>query len=373
MRVVFASHRYFPVPGGTERSVQLLAEGLVRRGHTATVVTQLEPGTERSERLNGVGVLRIPTRTRFGIRFPQRYLRTLRGMDAELFHLYGNRIWCADFYFPFARLFRWRQVLTGHGFYQYAIHPRRVDRWYFERYFPRVVRAFDTYSCDTEYERQQLLGWGADPGRLTVIPLGIPLDEFARPTGRSQALRDGWGLRAPLVAVYAGGFFENKRVDRLVAALGARAGRWALVALGRDVPESPYNASFCAAQARTLGLEFLAPGAVNREDAVASLLAADVVVQGSEYEGFGFVLVEAMAAGKPFVAFPAGAAPEVAATGGGYLANSVAEFTQRLVELEDESRRAELGRRGRAAATLFSVEAMVDRYEAVYRRLLATG
>ncbi|MCI4317763.1 MAG: glycosyltransferase, partial [Thermoplasmata archaeon] len=102
MRLLFACHRYYPVPGGSERMVQTLAEALVRRGHSATVVTQGEPGSPVEEELNGVRITRLRVRPFAGIRFPAGYLRFLRRFDADVFHLTGNRIWCADFYFPLA-------------------------------------------------------------------------------------------------------------------------------------------------------------------------------------------------------------------------------------------------------------------------------
>ena len=370
MHVVHACHRYHPVPGGSERIAQVLAEGAVRRGHRATVITQAEPGVPPREEIGGVEVVRLRMRPHAGIRFPIGYHAALRATGADLFHLHGNRIWCADFYLPMAGLYDWPQVGTGHGFYQYANHPRPWDRWYFERYFPRVLRGLDMYACDTEFERRQLLGWGFPESRLARLPLGVPQAEFAAAEpGGATATRFAWGLTAPHVAVYAGGFFENKRVDRLIDAVAATRGAWALVAIGRDIPGSPYDAAACADRARKAGIEYVAPGALPRADVVRSILAADAVVLGSSYEGFGVTLAEAIAAGKPFVSFPVGAAPEMAATGAGEVVNDVPSFGEALLRLSDPSERARRAERARAVAADWSDEAMLDRYLALYERL----
>ncbi|HEV2316867.1 MAG TPA: glycosyltransferase family 4 protein [Thermoplasmata archaeon] len=370
MHVLLASHRYYPVPGGTERAVQTLAEGLVRRGWRATVVTQIEPGVPASEVLNGVQVIRIPVRPFAGIRFPSGYLRTLRGIDADLFHLHGNRIWCADFYFPRAGSFSWPQVLTGYGFYQWEMHPGWFDRWYFQRYFPGRVRRFDAYTTSTERERGQLLRWGVRPEMLVPVALGVPLDEFTAPASDPAVLREGWKLERPLVAVYAGGFFENKRVDRLVEAIAPVRDRWALVAIGRDQPGSPHDLAECRSLAERAGVEFRAPGVLDRRDVIRALYTADAVVLGSEYEGFGLLPVEAMAAGRPFVAYESGAVPEMAATGAGTVVRTAAEFAAALSRLEDRAERERRGAIGRSTASFYSAEAMVDRFVAVYRRVL---
>ncbi len=370
MKVLLASHRYFPVPGGTEKVVQTLAEGLVRKGHAATVLTRAEPGTSASEWIGGVEVLRLPTRRIGGVRLPSGYLRTLHRSDADLFHLWGNRIWCADFYFPWARLFRWPQILTGLGFYQYEMHPGPFDRWYFQRYLPRAVRRFDAYTTSSERERRQLLGWKVPADRLVPVPLGVPLDEFDRPPPGVEALRAGWGLSRPLAAVYAGGFFENKRVDRLIDAVAAVRDRWALVAIGGDRPESPFGASACRRRAAAKGVEFRTPGPLSRPDLLRALFAADAVVLGSSYEGFGLLPIEANAAGRPFVAFESGSLAEIARRGGGEIVASPAGMAAALDRLSDRSAREAMGARGRAEVGFYSGAAMVDRFLEVYRAVV---
>ncbi|MGC2290214.1 MAG: glycosyltransferase family 4 protein [Thermoplasmata archaeon] len=371
MRILLANHRYFPVPGGTERGVQVLAENLVVRGHQATVLTQQEPGVPDHEWIHGVEVIRIPTRSVAGFRVPSAYLRRLRSIDADLFHLHGNRIWCADFYFPVARLFDWPQVLTGHGFYQYAVHPRAWDRWYFERYLPRVIRAFDAYACRTDHERDQLVHWGVPPERLQRIPDGVDVEEFASSPEPLAVVRARWALSTPRIAVYAGGFFENKRVDRLIEAVGRVRDRWGLILLGRDVPTSPYNAAHCAALAQRLGVSVRILGAVPRAEVVASFLAADAIVSASEYEGFGLTITEALAAGRPFVAWRTGAIPEMAATGGGIAVDSEGAFAEALARLEDDTYREGMGRRGREASKDWSTDVMISQHIELYRRVIS--
>ncbi|MHB1932555.1 MAG: glycosyltransferase family 4 protein, partial [Thermoplasmata archaeon] len=179
--MVLASHRYPPATGGSERIAELIATGLVRRGHRVTVVTAREPSTREREERDGVEVIRLPLRPIGGVRVPVRYLRTLRSLPADLFHLTGNRIWCADFYLPFQGLFEWPVVVTGHGFYQYAIHPRWWDRWYFERYYVGRLRRVAAYAAISELERSQLIRWGLPPGRIERVPNGIDLAEFTPP------------------------------------------------------------------------------------------------------------------------------------------------------------------------------------------------
>ncbi len=371
MWVVLASHRYPPATGGSERIAELIATGLVRRGHRVTVVTAREPATPDREERDGVEVIRLALRPVGGVRFPIRYLRTLRSLPADLFHLSGNRIWCADFYLPFQRLFEWPQVVTGHGFYQYAIHPGRWDRWYFERYYVGRLKGVDAYAAISELERGQLIRWGLPADRIERVPNGIALAEFDPPVDPPAEFREAWGLRSPLVALYVGGFFENKRVDRLVRALAARDGRWGLVVYGPDRAAPPFDAGSVGRLAAELRVPFRWMGVRPRPEVRAALRAADLVALGSSYEGFGLLLLEAMASARPFVSFDVGVARELAETGAGRVVGTVSEFGGALAEYEDAERRAASGAMGRAAVSRWSDQAMVDRYLAVYGRAMA--
>ena len=85
-------------------------------------------------------------------------------------------------------------------------------------------------------------------------------------------------------------------------------------------------------------------------------------------EPFGLVMAESMAVGTPVIAMNMGSTPEVIEDGKtGFLGNSVEECIAALDRLEEIDRFA---CRDRVIAN-FSVERMVDGYEAVYRQLLA--
>jgi glycosyltransferase involved in cell wall biosynthesis len=84
-------------------------------------------------------------------------------------------------------------------------------------------------------------------------------------------------------------------------------------------------------------------------------------------EPFGLAMIEALACGTPVVARPYGSVPEIVSDGvTGWLADTAEELTRAVkrIDLIDRARcRAEAERR-------FSVAAMTERYEAVYRRLV---
>ncbi len=109
----------------------------------------------------------------------------------------------------------------------------------------------------------------------------------------------------------------------------------------------------------------------HRDDVPALLTACDIVVQPSHWEGFGLVLVEAMAAQRPVVATAVSAIPEVVRDGEtGLLVppHDPHALARALLQLcGDPERRAQLGAAGAARVqSHFMAERMVRETLAVY-------
>jgi len=110
------------------------------------------------------------------------------------------------------------------------------------------------------------------------------------------------------------------------------------------------------------------------EDVGALYACATVVVLPSRFESFGRVLVEAMAAGVPVVAFRNGGIPEVVEDGKqgilleeGDWSGMVATLRQLLA---DEAMRQAMGESGQLRAKAFSLQQHVERVMQVYGEIL---
>jgi glycosyltransferase involved in cell wall biosynthesis len=215
------------------------------------------------------------------------------------------------------------------------------------RFFaPRAARGAERVICVSEYTAGDVVRrYGVDAARIRVVPNAPSL-----PIGAGPAA-DG----APyLLAV--GDLRAKKNLRRLIDAwreLGS-GHRLVLAGLGemQGLPE---------------GVE--AVGYLDDERLDALMRGAAVLVHPSLYEGFGLVVLEAMARGVPVAAAAATALPETGGDAAVYFDPLDVRAIARAVE-EALAARDDLAARGRARAAQFSWRRTAEETAAVYRELL---
>ncbi len=215
------------------------------------------------------------------------------------------------------------------------------------------------------------------PDRFTTIYSGMELDWFLAADDDGSVVRAEFGIAAdaPVVGKIAR-LFKLKGHDQLLDAAPAIVARHPSVRfllVGDGVLQEHLRA-----RARQLGVEenVVFAGLVDRERIPEMLAAMDVLVHTSLREGLARVLPQALAMGRPCVAFELDGAPEVVLPGRtGYLvrpgdAAGLADAINRL--LDDPQLRESMGFEGRKLVDpAFRAETMVAQIAEVYERLLA--
>ena len=232
----------------------------------------------------------------------------------------------------------------------------RMERWAAGR-ADRIITMCQENSRDVHDQ------YGVPEGIIRAIPPGIHPQRFseARPEG-------------PFV-LSVGRLYPRKGLGHLLRAMPAvlaRVPEARLLLAGRGESEAELRAL-----AKELGLgdavEFL--GHVP-DDALPALYSrAAVFAMPSVYEGYGLVMLEAMASGLPVVAFRTGGAPELVRDGEtGFLADP-ATLGDRLARvLEDAAKARAMGRRAREEALAgYTWPTIAKRTLAVYEEAIAAA
>jgi L-malate glycosyltransferase len=205
-----------------------------------------------------------------------------------------------------------------------------------------------------------------DEGKMSVIPNGIETDVYTDARPAELGLPPG-----SLAVGFVGRFEERKGVFDLARAWPRVADALPhahLVIVGKGPQEAEFRAAMAGAP-RVHWLGF-------RTDVAPIMAALDLLAFPSHWEGFGLVLVEAMLATTPIVACNTSNIPEIvtdAVEGRLVNAQDPEMLAEALIELgRDPERRQQMARAGRERALRdYSVGLMVDRHEALLRRIIA--
>ena len=208
---------------------------------------------------------------------------------------------------------------------------------------------------------------------IDVIPNFVDAEQF-RPLAVEGGCATPPGNPArPRVLTHVSNFRPVKRVEDVVQIFaGVLAEIPARLELVGDGPDRER----IEALVTSLGLRDHVRFLGERGDLIATLQQSDVFLLPSQTESFGLAALEAMACGVPVVASDVGGVSEVVVDGEtGFLAPAgdvaaMAAYARRL--LSDDDLRRRMSRAARhAAETRFRLGPAVDRYLAVYRRVLA--
>jgi glycosyltransferase involved in cell wall biosynthesis len=208
----------------------------------------------------------------------------------------------------------------------------------------------------------------APPDRCALVPMGVPLP---RPAAEDRAAaRRRLNLPADAtVLVCVGGLCRRKDqalLVREIAPLARRRPKLTLLLVG-PVVEADY-ATELRRQVTAHGLDTQVRFEGHVEDPSRHYRAADVFVFASRQEGFGTVMIEAMAHGLPVVARSLPGVNDFIAHGRtGLVFEQDGDFAATLQRLlDDPVLRAKLGRAAREQAQAYDIEAVAARYLELY-------
>jgi glycosyltransferase involved in cell wall biosynthesis len=258
-------------------------------------------------------------------------------------------------------------LYTPHAFVTMGPHLNRLERAAYTTIEVGLSYVTDAVICCSHAEVAHAEGLGMRKERLTLIPHAIaPFDVAAPP-----ALRERLGLRADTVIIGFIGRLDEQKAPRVLVEAAAQ-----VLAGGYDVHVVMVGAGPLRAELEALTH---ACGIAQRFSWLgytpSRLLISgfDVLAMPSLYEGFSYVLLEALSAGVPIVCTPVGGIREAGFADGvhGFIvpvgdSRALADRLGRLVS--DPDLRQAMGRRARDRSTCLSPDTMIERLEATYRR-----
>ncbi len=346
--------------GGSERQFTVLAQNLI----SLQFQTHLGCVSRRGPLAHN-----FPDATQFplgGSLFGWRSLRTRLNLSRHLRQHHVQVAHAFDFYtnltmIPAARLARVPVVIGSH---------RQLGDLMTLAQFRAQAAAFrccDAVVCNSQAAADRLLATGLSPNKIAIIGNALPAEAF---TSAPAALPERPGVvRVGIVARMNHRYKNHSGFLRIAALLHQHMPNVEFVLVG----DGPLRQDL-ENEAKNLGLGDSAIFLGDRQDMPAVLASLDVAVNTSDSESLSNVILEAMAAGLPVVAYNVGGNSELLSQQRGALIpggneTAFADAVQKL--LADSALRQQLGHNARQfAQENFSLDRVRQRYVELYVTLL---
>ena len=247
----------------------------------------------------------------------------------------------------------------------------RIRNWLLTRVVTGIRQA-DAWIVATEWLREQLCEWLGHYDRVHVIPYGVDEAFLGKPQDDRALCRARWEIpESAFVILHVGSVDTRKNVPAIIAVLdqlrsdGLEA--WFLQVGGTLTAEQQANLASRGIEQYVTQL-----GPVTEVELRNAYHASDMLLFPSHYEGFGFPVLEAMASGLPVVTSGAGGLTEVAGDAAVVVpGRETKPYIEAIKQIaEDTEWRAELTRRGRDRASLFTWSQAATDTAKVYETLV---
>jgi glycosyltransferase involved in cell wall biosynthesis len=352
--------------GGAERQAILLAKELIQRGWKVSVVTLSGSAPDAAIELQAAGAACLNLRMRKGLADPRGWIRFHRWLKREAPDIVHTHLPHAAWFARWSRLGAPARVLVD------TLHSSSTGDWgrhlgyRYSRWLPDSVTAVSRAVAETH-----LAAGMATAGKLTVLPNGVDV-QFYRPDPAMRApLRRELGLTHEFLWLAAGRLEPVKDYPTLLRAMAELPEAVRLVIAGTGPLEGQLRSLTgdlaLASRVRFLGFE---------PDVRHWMQAADGFVLSSRWEGLPMGLLEAAACALPAVATDVPGTREAVVDGQtGFLAPAsnaatLQDAMARIMQMNAEERQA-MGERARQTVVeRYSLEAVVDRWEALYAELM---
>ena len=363
------NHIAFVIPGldrigGAERQVILLAHGLKKRGWRVSVVALSGTGGDAAADLTAVGITFLTLQMRKGLADPRGWIRFhhwLRQEAPDVVHAHlPHAAWLA----------RWSRLAAPVRVVIDTLHSshtgtfgRRIG-YRLSGWLPDEVTAVSHAVADSHMACKMAQ-------RITVLPNGVDTDAWQPDSAVRASLRRDLSLHDKFLWFAAGRLDPVKDYPTLLSAMARIRLTAHLVIAGGGPCERELRQ-----QSAVLGLESRIRFLGFESDLRRWMQAADGFVLSSRWEGLPMALLEAAACELPTVATDVPGTREVVVAGHtGWLAPPgqpavLAECMESVMRTSVDARKT-MGQYARQRVfDLFSLEAVLNRWEALYRHLL---
>jgi phosphatidylinositol alpha-1,6-mannosyltransferase len=377
MGILIITWNFPPKRGGIEYLVSHVCAGL-RRSHTVLLVTGHAPASQAEEdvfRARWPGVIAFAA-------YALCRGAALLFRNPEIKSIFGGSVMVTPLVLILARLFGRKSVIQAHGLD--LVYPG----FFYQLLCVRWLKFCDRVIANSSYTASLAASKSVAPHLICAIPPGVDPQRF-NPETDVEAVKKEFGLEARRIILFVGRLAKRKGVKEFIQyslpEIIRQAPNVCFVVVGANPTESLAHRGDALSDIQAVVSEVKLQayvrllGALGDDELSKIYQASDLVVipalpATDDVEGFGIVLLEAAAAGKPVVATRVGGIPDAVEDGkSGVLidAENYGELSRSIIALLlDQQMRESMGEYGRRRVrTCFCWDRIVTKYGEVLSTL----
>jgi phosphatidylinositol alpha-1,6-mannosyltransferase len=375
MDILVITWNFPPRRGGMEQLLASLCNGL-SKNHRLFVITSYAGSSY--ERETGIFRPRWPGLFAFFSYALCKGALLLR-CQRDISVVFGGSVLVTPIILILTRIFRRRAIVQAHGLdvvYSRSIYQFFCVRWL--KFCDRVI-------ANSSYTAALVQQKGAAPARITVIPPGVDLEAFGRPVN-AEATKKEFGLEGKQIILFVGRLARRKGVKEFIENSLPKIIRGlpdaCFVVVGDNPKQSLTDRDDVLSEIKGAIAETKMQdhvyllGALEDHKVIKLYHACEVVILpavavAGDVEGFGIVLLEAAAAGKPVVSTRIGGigdAIEHKASGILVEPEDYRSMSQSIIDLlSDHKVRSEIGEYAqKRVKETFCWDLIIPRYEKAF-------
>ncbi|HHT9143862.1 MAG TPA: glycosyltransferase [Candidatus Wujingus californicus] len=367
MKILHIFKDYYPVVGGIENHIKILAESQAQNGLDVTVLTTSPFRETVIENVNAVKVIKTSRITAISSTpISISLFKWVRKLNVDITHLH----------FPYP-IGEFAHLLFGHSSRTVITYHNDIvkQKYLLQLYKPFLMSIFKKADCIITTSPQLIKTspvLNSFENKCKVIPYGIDIGRFSNPNKLiSSKLRDKFN--ANYIVLFVGRLRYFKGLEYLIDAM--KFVNATLLIIGAGAEENTLKAKVCAERLKD---KIIFLGELANDDLPEYFDASDIFVLPSSHrsESFGIVLIEAMACGKAVISTELG-------TGTSFVnvhektglvvppkdPNALSNAINRLLSDEPLRKKCELNAKRRSEE--FSKEHLFERVSGLYREILS--
>ncbi|MBZ1518986.1 glycosyltransferase family 4 protein [Leuconostoc mesenteroides] len=313
MKIIITVNTYYPLTDGVQFVTQYHAEGLVKLGHEVTVVTVQHDGLADTELHNGVKIIRYNIQTKHAVHVGEkggyRNLITSLCTNADVLLNVSTQTATTEVLFPILKKINIKKILYMHGMHDFSW--RYGDLFYFVHKVWNNIRWGWDYLVNAKYFKMydSVIQLHELDEATLFFKKKYNIDSLIIENAAEDSFFESSSYTGADYLLNVSNFDSRKNQEMLLESFyKIKNHRIGLILVGSKKNKysthlkklkNNFDTKYGKRDVNILD-------AVPRDKIVKLVQQSKIYVMGSKWEAFPISIIEAMAAGKPFVSTDTG-------------------------------------------------------------------